>query len=242
MKNKAIIIDAYSRGGYHEVINQSFLMMISNLYATVTYIADESACRNLKSLLAKCNVDCPNVEYIEKRFSFPKFRIEGLTYLAKLAKVSFLNYKFYKQAPEDADVFYNNNLFFAIMPISFLRKKNNTYVLCHNEMELINKMQSYSVATSLLSRYFRLVFRKFVLSEKLHFILLSPEMVRYFSTFISPKNTPRMYWMDHAYIRPENPENPDFRIRGTHIKIGIPGAITPSRGLNTLKQVLFSLA
>ena len=132
MKNKAIIIDAYSRGGYHEVINQSFLMMISNLYATVTYIADESACRNLKSLLAKCNVDCPNVEYIEKRFSFPKFRIEGLTYLAKLAKVSFLNYKFYKQAPEDADVFYNNNLFFAIMPISFLRKKNNTYVLCHN--------------------------------------------------------------------------------------------------------------
>ena len=43
MKNKAIIIDAYSRGGYHEVINQSFLMMISNLYATVTYIADESA-------------------------------------------------------------------------------------------------------------------------------------------------------------------------------------------------------
>lgn len=216
-------------------------MMISNLYETVTYIADESACRNLKSLLAKCNVDCPNVEYIEKRFSFPKFRIEGLTYLAKLAKVSFLNYKFYKQAPEDADVFYNNNLFFAIMPISFLRKKNNTYVLCHNEMELINKMQSYSVATSLLSRYFRLVFCKFVLSEKLHFILLSPEMVRYFSTFISPKNTPRMYWMDHAYIRPENPENPDFRIRGTHIKIGIPGAITPSRGLNTLKQVLSRL-
>ena len=39
-KNKAVIIDCYSRGNYHEVINQGYLMMISILYEQVTYIAD----------------------------------------------------------------------------------------------------------------------------------------------------------------------------------------------------------
>jgi len=139
MKNKAVIIDMYSHGSYHEVINQAYLMMISNLYKEVTYIADKSACENLKSLLTKCNINYSNVRFLEKHISHFDFHNQGLNYLAKLAKVSFLNFIYYNKCKNNTDVFFNNNLFFAILLITvFSKKKNDIYDLCHNEMELID--------------------------------------------------------------------------------------------------------
>ena len=140
MKNKAVIIDMYSHGSYHEVINQAYLMMISNLYKNVTYIADKSSCENLKSLLTKCNFDYSNVKFEEKNIKYPDFWNGGLTYIIKLLKVSILNFIYYNKCKNREDVFFNNNLFFAILLISFFsQKKNDIYDLCHNEMELIDK-------------------------------------------------------------------------------------------------------
>lgn len=65
MKKTAYIIDAYSHGSYHEVINQGYLMMISELYEKVFYIADESSCENLRILLGKCNVKYNNIIFNE---------------------------------------------------------------------------------------------------------------------------------------------------------------------------------
>lgn len=239
MKEKAVIIDVYSHGSYHEVINQAYLMMISNLYKKVTYIADKSACDNLKLLLTKCHFDYSNVHFEEKYIKCHKFRRPGLTYLARLLKVSVMNFVYYNRCEKDEDVFFNNNLFFAIILISiFSKKKNNIYDLCHNEMEFIDKQTSHSLTTDILSLYFRLVFCWMRLSEKFHFILLSPKMVEYFNSFISPKNQKRMFWIDHSYIRPEIKIETDYKISNECIKIGIPGAITPLRGLDTLKQIL----
>lgn len=242
MKNKAVIIDMYSHGSYHEVINQAYLMMISNLYKEVTYIADKSACENLKSLLTKCNINYSNVRFLEKHISHFDFHNQGLNYLAKLAKVSFLNFIYYNKCKNNTDVFFNNNLFFAILLITvFSKKKNDIYDLCHNEMELIDKHSRYSLASSLLSLFFRFVFCRIKLNRVFHFILLSPNMVDYFNSFISPKNQKRMFWIDHSYIRPEIKIKPGCMIADKRIKIGIPGAITPSRGLDALKQILSHL-
>ena len=90
MKNKAVIIDMYSHGSYHEVINQAYLMMVSDIYEEVTYIADKSSCENLRSLLTKCNFDYSNIRFVEKNVSHIKCKSPGLTYLIKLIKVSIV--------------------------------------------------------------------------------------------------------------------------------------------------------
>ena len=242
MKHKAVIIDMYSHGSYHEVINQAYLMMISDIYEEVTYIADKSSCENLKSLLDKCGVRKNNIIFKEKHVKKYKIKNRGIAYLVKLLTTSYLNYKYYNKAPNDSDVFYNNNLFFAILLISIFSKKDkNIFDLCHNEMELIDKSSVSSVASSILSKYLRFVFCKVKLNKIFHFILLSPDMVDYFRTFISKHNYERIFWIDHSYIRPENKIDVKYRITDNRIKIGIPGAITSSRGLSTLKYLLANL-
>ena len=242
MKNKAVIIDMYSHGSYHEVINQAYLMMVSDIYEEVTYIADKSSCGNLRSLLTKCNFDYSNIRFVEKNVSHIKCKSPGLTYLIKLIKVSILSFIYYNRCDKDEDVFYNNNLFFAITLISlFSKKRKNIYILCHNEMELIDKKSCFSSVTKILSMYFRFVFCQMGLNKIFHFILLSSDMVNYFNSFISYKNHTRIYWIDHSYIRPENNIDAKYQIVDSRIKIGIPGAITPLRGLKELKYLLANL-
>lgn len=239
MKKTAYIIDAYSHGSYHEVINQGYLMMISELYENVFYIADKSSCENLRILLDKCNVKYNNIIFKEKQFRKVNLKNKGISYLLNILRVSFWNYHYYVKAPSNVDVFYNNNLFFAIILISlFSNKRNNIYDMCHNEMELIDSKSVYSRATSVLSKYFRFVFCKMNLNNIFHFILLSPDMVSYFNSFISEKNHSRMFSIDHAYIRADVEKNVELIKDSKYIKIGIPGAITELRGLDTLKKIL----
>lgn len=239
MKKTAYIIDAYSHGSYHEVINQGYLMMISELYEKVFYIADESSCENLRILLGKCNVKYNNIIFKEKRFRKVNLKNKGISYLLNILRVSFWNYYYYVKAPSNVDVFYNNNLFFAIVLISlFSNKRNNIYDMCHNEMELIDSKSVYSTATSVLSKYFRFVFCKMKLSKVFHFILLSPDMVSYFNSFISDKNHSHMFSIDHTYIRADIGKKIELNKDNKIINIGIPGAITKLRGLDTLKKIL----
>lgn len=239
MKKTAYIIDAYSHGSYHEVINQGYLMMISELYEKVIYVADKSSCENLRILLDKCNFKYNNITFKEKRFSKIKLKSKGISYLLNILRVSFWNYYYYVKAPSCVDVFYNNNLFFAITLISlFSNKRNNIYDMCHNEMELIDSKSVYSSATSILSKYFRYVFCKIKLNRIFHFILLSPDMVYYFNSLISEKNHSRIFSIDHTYIRAELQYEVKMDNTDKHIRVGIPGAITQQRGGRQLKKIL----
>ena len=235
----ACIIDTYSKGSYHEVINQSYLMMIAELYDKVIYIADKSSCDNLRKLLDSCNVHYDNISFKEKNIVNIRYWGDGINYILKLMVVSFLNYRYYITLPKGCDVFYNNNIFFAISLISLLSKKNKrVFSMCHNEMELIKFDMANSLATKLLSRYFNFIFNKTRINKIFHFILLSPKMVDYFSSFISKEENRRvLFSIDHAYIRPTNSEY-QSKIKDTRRKIGITGALNKSRGLNSLRYIL----
>lgn len=241
MKETAYIIDPYSHGSYHEVINQGYLMMVAELYNNVVYIADKTSCDNLRTLLDKCNIKYNNIKFTEKHFYKFNLKNKSLSYLINLLTVSFWNYYYYIKTPPCADIFYNNNLFFAIIFITFFSKKDKQiYDMCHNEMELINSKSVYSVASYILSKYFRFIFCKIKLNKIFHFILLSPKMVSYFNSFIPKKNHDRMFSIDHSYIRADININEKIETINSdnRVKIGIPGAITPLRGLNTLKKIL----
>ena len=242
IQKTAYIIDAYSTGSYHEVINQGYLMMISDLYENVVYLGTESSCKNLQRLMEECNKDCSNVKfnYIKK----PKLKVkrQGLHSMLHLFQVSWLNYKYYRKVPKNCDVFFNNNLFYAIFLIHFFsRLQNNMYIMCHSEMEHIVPNRKESITSVPSALFFKFVFNKVNLSDKFHFILLSSKMADYFRRYIKHENRQRVYWMDHCYIRPENKLRQDNIESGDWIKIGIPGAITPQRGLAELETMLESI-
>ena len=240
--NQAYIIDPYSRGNYHEVINQSYIMMIASLYNHVIYIADISSCDCLKKLMDECNFDYSNVTFIKKNFSDYHTGWAGFDYLVKMLTVGWMDYYYYMKTPKDADVFYNNNIYEGVSLISNFSfgKKNRVFDLCHSDMECIIKHKNDSIPICLFSLYLRHIFIKKKLPEKIKFILLSSDMVAYFNQFINPLNRDKIVSIDHAYIRPKNeiviPHKSD-----DIVKIGIPGAITPSRGLNLLNQILDGL-
>lgn len=242
IQKTAYIIDVYSTGSYHEVINQGYLMMISDLYENVVYLGTESSCKNLQRLMDECKQDYSNVKfnYIKK----PKLKVkrQGIHSMLHLFQVSWLNYKFYRKVPKNCDVFFNNNLFYAIFLIHFFsRLQNNMYIMCHSEMEHIVPNRKESITSFPSALFFKFVFNKVNLSDKFHFILLSSKMADYFRRYIKPENRQRVYWMDHCYIRPENKLRQDNIESGDWIKIGIPGAITPQRGLAELETMLESI-
>ena len=88
----AYIIDPYSSGSYHEVINQSYLMMISSLYDKVVYIADKTSCDNLRKLMDACHYDYSNVVFEEKDFKRLRTGWNGLDYLIWMLLTGWLDY------------------------------------------------------------------------------------------------------------------------------------------------------
>lgn len=235
----AYVIDPYSRGSYHEVINQSYLMMIASLYERVIYIADKSSCENLKKLLTECRCDYSNVVFVEKHFARIHTGWKGFDYLLFVILTGWLDYLYYMRVKDNSDVFYNNNIYEGISLIKLFSfgKSNRIFDMCHSDMEHIMKEKDDTLAIKCFGWYLRHVFKHTKISRKIHFILLSSDMVKIFSRHILSVNQELIFSIDHAYIRPNNAiikEEPN----DGKIRIGIPGAITPSRGLDTLKYIL----
>ena len=243
-KRKAYIIDRYSTGSYHEVINQGYLMMIASLYNDVTYIGEISACANLRKISAECGNELPNVKYIEKKsLTHLNTKYGSLNYFFKIICISLANVIHYIKTPKNVDVFFNNNLFFASIFINVfaLFKKNRVFTLCHNEMEWIDFNQAKTVPNKILWLYFLFFFKVAKISPYITFILLSPKMVDYFSIHVSKKNRNRIHSIDHCYIRPEGFFSV-AKLPDNVIKVGIPGAITLTRGLPFFEKIVESSA
>lgn len=242
-RKKAYIIDPYSHGSYHEVINQGVLMMVSDLYESVTYIAEKESIKNIKRLLELCNVSIDNVDYKPRNFTRHSCnRLKGLIYLLQLLKVSFLDFYYYLQTTEHSDVFYNNNAHFATIFInntSFF-KKNRVYIICHNELEWINPQKRVTMAEAILGHFYSFVFNSIRINDNLKFLLLSAKMAEYFKQFVSDINKSCIYSIDHCYIRPYIPIETTVH-HTPNISIGLPGAININRGLNQLKELILRL-
>ena len=235
----AYIIDCSSHGNFHEVINQGFLMMISDLYEHVIYIADKSSCENVKGNLLKCNICLDNVAFECKSIKEIKFKPNSVSAFLSAVKVGILNNYFYRKTERKADVFFCNFLHFtALFNILFpIRKKNNAIYLCHAEMEFIESASKRGCFAHIFKWYLLLLFKVLKINNQSKFILLSNDMAELFKSLISPKNRIRVYGMEHCYIRPTT-EFEINKIEFSGLKIGIPGAVTPERGIENLKKLV----
>lgn len=245
---QATIIDVYSRGNYHEVINTAYLMMIASLYDQVNYIAADSACYSMRQMLASLSFSASNISFQEKTFSEAEVKKTSANKFGERLKYSWLKYYYYMKQPAGTDVFFNNNLFLAITFLSWFSfgKKNRIFSLCHSEMEVINPAEATRFSKKVSAWYFGWVFRHTHISERFCFILLSDAMKEYFLRFTAPQNIARVQSIDHAYLRPDNPLKESFSVpvlsRQESVKIGLPSILNSDHGLDFFKQILVATA
>lgn len=239
---KAVIIDVYSRGNYHEVINLTYLMMITALYDKVTYIAAKSSCAVMSDFLQSFGFDKDKITFVGKTFAEEEVKKVSANKFGERLKYSWLKYYYYMKQPSDVDVFYNNNLFLAISLISWFSfgKRNKVFSLCHNEMEVIDPRAASRFSKKVSSWYFGLIFRHTVLPEKFTFILLSDNMKEHFKKFISPRNADRIQSIEHPYLRLPNPLIGKLEVpsSGHNIKIGLPSSLKADHGIDFFRQIL----
>ena len=109
--------------------------------------------------------------------------------------------------------------------------------MCHAEMELLVSADGAGWFANIFKYYLRFLFNILKLNKQSKFILLSTDMAEMFKGYISAKNRDRIFGMDHCYIRPisETVGNP---VSFEGIKIGLPGAVSPSRGIASLKKLV----
>lgn len=239
MTKQCVLIDAYSWNDYHEVINVGYLLMLMQIYHDITYVADTGACDNIQSQLQAFGKSTDNIHFVRKSFSKPS---NGIRKFLRLFRVSWDNYWHYMHTPSDADVFYNNNLHLGTLLIHYFSfgKRNRVFSMCHAEMEMIDKREATTMSRTAGCWMYRTAFCSTTLNRKMHFIMLSSDMADLFQSYIRKENRSQIHWIDHCYIRPQltTSERAD---NSEKVRLGLPGAITPQRGLPELKKLLLSL-
>ena len=236
---QAYIIDCDSHGSFHEVINQGYLMMISQLYEKIVYIADKSSCDTLKENLKKCQITLENVCFQCLNVKELKFKPNSLSVFLSAIKIAYLNNFYYRKAKKNSDVFFCNFLHFTALfnHILPLKKKNRAFYMCHAEMEFIENASKRGIFAHIFKWYLTFLFKVIKLNKRSKFILLSDDMADRFRSLIPQKNRDRIYGMDHCYIRPfAESKLPSIDFKG--VKIGVPGAVSPERGIKNLKKLI----
>ena len=241
MNKTAYIIDNLSRNSFHEVINQCYLMMISELYDEVIYFGEKTSVTNIKTLTTKCHVHLKNVTFIEMSIHDVHFKPNSINYFYDAIRIGWLNHKCLRNVKSNSDVFYNNFLHFTpIFNHLFYRKNINIFYLCHGEIEFFEKVKGRGLFAHIFGFYLKWLFCTTQIDKNNRFILLSDNMAEYLRLKVNKANRDKIFGMDHCYIRPKEC-NLARSIDFGGVKIGIIGAVSPTRGISSLKKLLSKL-
>jgi hypothetical protein len=235
-KKQITIIDVCNEKYRHEVVNMSFLMMLSDHYESICYLAKKSSIENIQKLLNECNFQTDNIEFRSRNFSYIKFFAKFAIFNSIME--SFWNLWSYIFYSKKSDVFFNNNPLFAILFFHLISKfsSRKIFILCHSELEIL-PLKNAKRTNKIMQIYFKFIFCKLNLSKNIHFILLSENSREYFKTLINPCNKEQIHSIEHPRIRPEI----DFdgrKISTYDKKVGIISDINTFRGLDNLNKLL----
>lgn len=238
---KAYLIDPFSSGNYHEVINMSYLYLISKCYDEVVYVCDKSSYDNSLEKLAAQGLHVDNVKNIHIKSKHYKNRKYwgSINYCRYHFRGSLLDILYYLKSEKGADVFYNNNMLCGLNIANIISKikKNRLFIMCHSEINILEKenMGYGEMITKFLLRRFL----KRRISSYLNVIVLGDDIRKNVLCHANPANAERIKSMDHSYFRVDSNVLPyDFPNNNGNIKIGIPSLINKNRGLDKLINLL----
>lgn len=242
------IVDLYSGGEFHQIINASILLLASYFFDKVEYFGHSSSCESLKNFISRLDTaEKNNIIYIKKN---NKVKFNGkLSIFRKSVYCSIWSLYCYIKGNKNDVFIINQNIAPLLHPLNIISKfkKNKVIIFCHSELELVlSHQKNISISEKIIRCIFRNFFIKRKISPYLKFVLLGDNMAQLFLANISEQNRKAIFSIDHPYIRPqmniENIENIENNIL-TNLppqitKIGIIGMVNKKRGLNELITLL----
>ncbi len=244
MVRKAYYIDPYSTGNYHEVINASYLYVISSNYDEVTCITSVSSYENMLKILEQygCPVNNVKLKHIEVKKYVGK-RFKGLKYLLYHKKCSDLDLKCYMETEPATDVFFSNNILLGLNRLNkkVKQKHNRVFIMCHSEMNILEKTGDAMTRPEYVTRFFLQKFLSHSIDSLITVFVLGDRICNRVKKHSILENHKRIKSFDHLYFRiPVKPYVSKPLPGKRPYKIGIPSMINEARGVNKLIELLDS--
>lgn len=242
MKKKALLIDPHAKGSYHEVINASYLYLIAKNYSEVVYVTHKSAYDNAIKILAEYGLTVSNVTNVDAGAGdYSGNRLRGLKYLLFHRECSNMDVEYYKQAEDGVDVFYNNNILLGLNTLNKAVKKkgNRVFIMCHSEMNILEKGGDLMTRPEMVTRYFLKKFLRNPIDRRITMFVLGDWICDKVKRNTSKENQPRLRSLDHFYFRKATTGDNTVTLPGKNaFKIGIPSLINEGRGVGKLIDML----
>ena len=115
---KAYLIDPFSSGNYHEVINMSYLYLISKCYDEVVYVCDKSSYDNCMEKLSAQGLHVDNAKNIHIKSKHYKIKSQNLSNIITMKGYLFL-FPFLSTNNHPNNNYYKHYHFFSFLFLSY---------------------------------------------------------------------------------------------------------------------------
>lgn len=229
---KITIIDTFSTGHFHEVFNFCFLysVLIGNRDATIYYYADAYVISLIANRAEKENVNL-------KRVVFKPIKIikgeKSWNILLRFAIGCILNI-YFRIKTKNSIIYSQLNPFFGLLYPFWKKTKQNTYIVCHGELEyLINTPPIYKpmyIYKKCLNLFF-----KYNFTDDLTLFILGDSIKSNLLSHTKTNNYNNLKVIKHPYIFINNIIQQ--KSMNHSLRIGLVGSLSKHKVLENLLEI-----
>lgn len=228
------LINSFSHGSHHEIINSSILLMCCKISANITFYSSRETYVNYRKILLNSdklnNILFKELPYLGGNGKFSE--------LGKYVIGAIINIFIYLSSKKNEILIYNFNNLFFIHTLDLLSRiiPRTVIVFCHGELELLNKAQTKEGLLARLLRkkvYAHFIKRKKSLNKNLHLIVMGDSIAKNLMEYIDFDKF-NIYSMDHPYIINEKQTNQIQHKRNGVLKLGTVGTFSVAKGGDSL--------
>lgn len=232
MPKDIVVIDTFSTGHHHEVFNFCMLHALARTWSgrRLVFYGDASAWHHIASMYSRYGETSPNLEFRTLKLIQ---RRDSIGVLLKFLVGALLNIRLMYRHRNDNLVFFQLNPFFAAFyPVWHRLYRSTVHLVCHGELEYLIRHEPWYKPL----RLYRAFLWKFLTSGvtgRLTLVVLGESikanLLRLTKTSLPVLAIAHPYIFEHsAPVRLETPRP---------LVIGVPGAVSASKGFSTLVQL-----
>jgi len=224
---KVVFVDSQSQGTFHEIFNLSFLLIMSQSYDHVEYIASPSSIENLKKKINdRSNISIKNVDF--KSVFVPSGELSYHIFIRKLFGAFTILRCILKYRKKEKIILSSLNEF-STLYLNTVSKfcKVSIQIICHGELEYLLKEQIPLFKPLRWYKKMILMFFNHPINENISLLLLG-KSIKNNLTQLFPNHQNKFSYINHPYFFQKR------KITGYSLnkvlKIGIVGVADKDKG------------
>lgn len=231
--SRLIYADTFGIGNFHETFNASSLKMFSGIYEDVVYIATPSAKKCVEDILGSFP---QNVRY-KSIYHFKTGK--GWRNLLRHIVSSLWNVYIMLNASSSSTIFFNYNSLLGMKVINWICKKRkiNTIIMCHGEMEYLRTGTRLNPLNNKSLHWFQS--KTFIPARNLFFCVAGQSILNNIHLIVAPQICPKFLSFEHTFI--SHKINTTSQKESARIKIATVGTIREFKGLDNIIKLGYAL-